>query len=201
MVVLSCIFLYFLSGAVAIRSGILRSTARNGNLILSAATSSIKANVIRVALTRELGENSKLQNLLLGVECAEIPCIQFALTEEAMQLKSEIEDCKHDLISLTSPQAAQVFIDAWKSVGKPDVKIAAVGRGTSKVLLAEGLKPVFEPTEALGEIFASELPLNLGQRVLHPCSALADDKIQRILEQRGFQVTTSVTQCIEILNQ
>lgn len=142
---------------------------------------------IKIGLTREKGANEKLQSLLSEFECLEIPCITFASTNERVKLTSEVSS--HDLAIITSPQSASVFIDEIKYLPNyTALKVVAIGKGTSKPLKEAGIIPVFEPSDSLGETLAQQLPFSLGNKVLYPCSELAEDKIPSILRQKGFQV-------------
>jgi len=143
--------------------------------------------MIRIALTREKGTNEKLANLLPKFECLELPCIMFAPGADSEKLGDEIT--KHDIITITSPQGAAVLLETWIRIGRPDIKVAAVGKGTAKPLISEGLKPVFEPSDFTAVTLAAELPDKYGDRVLYPTSTLADGKLQLGLEKRGFMVT------------
>lgn len=90
----------------------------------------------------------------------------------------------YDYVLLTSPEAAMVFIDGWRDAGKPAVRIATVGAGTSRVLLAgqdaAALAPVFEPTKANAVHLSAELPEVPGgnKRVLYPASVKAGTDLQ-----------------------
>ena len=139
-----------------------------------------------IALTRENGANDKLSSLLKDYECVEIPCIEFELREDASRLQSEL--LLNDIIAITSPQSASIFIEAWSSAGKPPVKVVTVGKGTSIPLEKVGILPAFTPSDFNAETLALELPTELGIRVLYPTSALAENTLQAGLERRGFQV-------------
>ena len=139
-----------------------------------------------VALTREAGANDKLLSLLKDYQCIEIPCIEFERREDAGLLPSELQ--LHDVIAITSPQSASIFLDAWRSVGSPKVKVVTVGKGTSKTLEEEGLSPAFTPSDFNAETLARELPQSLGNSILYPTSAIAENTLQAGLEQRGFRV-------------
>jgi uroporphyrinogen-III synthase len=144
----------------------------------------------KIALTREDGANDKLAKLLGGLEVYEIPCIMFDTGEDASKLPKAI--ASHDLILITSPQAAKMFLESWKIAGKPDnLKIATVGDGSSKSLIAEGLIPVFQPSDSTARALAAELPLSLGSTVLYPSSAIAENALLEGLEKRGFVVSLS----------
>ena len=143
--------------------------------------------MVKIALTREEGGNDKLAKLLEGYDVFEIPCIMFADGEDSSKLPDAIKS--HDLIVITSPQAAKVFLESWEIAGKPDnIKIATVGEGSSKPLKARGLIPLFEPSDSTALTLAAELPLDLGKTVLYPSSAIAENTLVEGLEKRGFQV-------------
>lgn len=159
----------------------------------------LSMKAVTVALTRELGANSKLSNLLsssVDIECLEIPCIQFELGPGAADLEKDGFLESFDIITITSPQAASVFIDSWKKAGNPTgFKIVTVGKGTSKPLIENGLIPAFEPSDSTAVTLAAELPETLGKRVLYPSSALADNKLVSGLQSRDFAVLlTSIDQ-------
>jgi uroporphyrinogen-III synthase len=142
-----------------------------------------------VGLTREKESNKVLKDLLVGVNCLEVPCIQFADGPDKENLAESID--RHDCIVVTSPHSASVLIDCLKTLKslKPEkVKVATIGKGTSKVLLTDGIHPCFESTDATGDSLAAELPEICGKTVLYPSSALADDSVVEILTKRGFQV-------------
>lgn len=143
----------------------------------------------RVALTREDGANGKLAALLSEhVTCLELPCIAFGPGKDTGSLPSVLRD--FDVTVITSPQAAAVYLTAWRAAGCPEgIRLATVGKGTSKPLLAAGLAPVFEPSDATAETLAAELPSSLGPRVLYPSSSLAENTLALGLASRGFTVT------------
>lgn len=144
--------------------------------------------VAKIALTREDGANGKLAELLDGCDVLELPCIQFGDGEDTDRLPTALT--AHDIIVITSPQAAAVFLQAWESVGKPvGLKVATVGKGTTKPLAKAGINPIFEPSDATAETLAEELPSSLGKTVLYPSSAIAENTLAKGLEQRGFEVT------------
>ena len=57
---------------------------------------------------------------------------------------------RFDWITITSPEAATVFRDAWLAAAQPTVQVAVVGAGTSKALNSMepggSLNPAFTPT-------------------------------------------------------
>jgi uroporphyrinogen-III synthase len=141
----------------------------------------------KIALTRESGANDKMLSLLKKYNCVEIPCISFASGDDVNKLGEAI--LQHDVIAITSPQSAQIFLDVWKSINKPQVKVVTVGKGTSKPLEKEGITPAFMPSDFNAETLAKELPESLGRKILYPTSAIAENVLQQGLESRGFSVT------------
>jgi hypothetical protein len=138
-----------------------------------------------VALTRERGANDKLMNLLVSkskglsnenenedknkdnLECIEIPCIQFGPGPDLPALTSALRET--DLVVITSPQAAHVFLEALSSAGLPpsSIRVASVGKGTSAPLKDKGVIPVFEPSDSTAKTLAVELPDTWGLNVLY----------------------------------
>lgn len=145
-----------------------------------------KLSMARIALTREDGSNQKLADLLPDLECVELPCIQFGPGSDYNLLTKELTT--YDIIAISSPQGASVFLTVWNEAGRPPIKVASVGRGTSKALQKGGVTPVFEPTDATAKVLAEEFPTTFGSRVLYPTSAIAEDTLQSALEKRGFEV-------------
>mmetsp|Transcript_93884 Transcript_93884/g.265205 ORF Transcript_93884/g.265205 Transcript_93884/m.265205 type:complete len:344 (+) Transcript_93884:46-1077(+) len=171
-----------------------------------ADTSTTQRLPLRIALTREDGQNGKLRDLLLkrlddlppgAVDLVELPCIEHGpgpnLEELDVRLSSlAAGELPMDSVVLTSPEAARVFLQAWgraakERVGSPlPVPVACVGRGTSAVAQEAGMRVDFEPSVANAETLAAELPERLGPRVLYPASAQAQDTLQNGLRARGF---------------
>jgi uroporphyrinogen-III synthase len=56
-------------------------------------------------------------------------------------------------------------------------------------LINKGIIPVFEPSDSTAETLALELPSNLGNTVLYPSSAIAENTLEKGLQSRNFKVT------------
>ena len=152
--------------------------------------SSTSAEAPCVYLTRESGKNDKLQSLLeaRGVPSHELPCIAFESMPGAAELPARLASGGFEWVVITSPEAASVFLEAWDAGGRPTLRAASVGAGTSKVLAAGGLPPEFEPSKATAEVLAAELPVQAPQPVvLFPCSALARGTLAKGLAVRHSQ--------------
>ncbi|EKX47010.1 Uroporphyrinogen synthase [Guillardia theta CCMP2712] len=144
-----------------------------------------------VALTRELGKNLKLEKALSekGVRTVELPCIAFEAGIDSDSLPSALKE-DWEYVVVTSPEAASVFLDAWRLASQPSLQVACVGTGTKQALQEGGIEPVFMPSKATGKTLADELPGPQGNgRVLYPASAKARTEVQGGLTARGFTVT------------
>ncbi|CAM0871835.1 unnamed protein product [Alopecurus aequalis] len=152
-----------------------------------------------VVVTREHGKNGKLVAALEqhNVHSLELPLIQHVEGPDTDRLSSVLRDQKFDWITVTSPEAAAVFLKGWKDAGSPKVRIAVVGAGTARtfdeVLQSDdgSLEVAFSPSKAMGKVLASELPRTSETpcKVLYPASAKAGHEIQNGLAARGFEVT------------
>ena len=145
-----------------------------------------------IALTREAGKNSKLEKLLVdqGLQVREIPCIAFEDGPDKDRLPAALNEKQWEYIVITSPEAADVFLDGWEKAGRPSVRVASVGSGTEQALRQGGVEPVFKPTKATGKTLAAELPGPGGDgSVLYPASRKAKREVQDGLAARGFVCT------------
>ncbi|CAJ1354163.1 unnamed protein product, partial [Effrenium voratum] len=142
---------------------------------------------ISVLLTRQAGENGKLEKALLEalpsslleqVQVAEVPCIEHGQGPDFELL---------EVVLLTSPEAARVFAEAWRSARSPPCQVASVGKGTTATARAAGLEVIFEPSVANAESLASELP-DFGHKLLYAASAIAPGTLEKGLVERGFVV-------------
>jgi|EP00900_Chrysochromulina_parva_P014800 uroporphyrinogen-III synthase len=161
----------------------------------------LAAEVPRVFLTREEGKNEKLGALLAerGVPTEELPCIACERLAGYTALREALVANAHDWIVITSPEAASVFVDAWRESGSPPLaRIATVGAGTTQILTAADLSADFVPSKATGKTLAAELPAAAGGAVsagvsggsglvLYPASALAERVVEDGLATRGFR--------------
>ncbi|KAF5817730.1 putative uroporphyrinogen-III synthase [Helianthus annuus] len=152
----------------------------------------------RVVVTRERGKNGKLVKALAahGINCLELPLIQHTHLPDLERLSALLSATAFDWIIITSPEAALVFLDAWKAAGSPSVKVAVVGAGTASIFdeaavsCKKFIDIAFVPSKATGKVLASELPKHGNERctVLYPASAKASHDIEEGLSKRGFQV-------------
>lgn len=165
-----------------------------------------------MALTREQGQNAKLRKALAealpragvpdgNVNCIEVPCIEHAPGPGFADLKARLAllvagasaaEGLPDSAVLTSPEAARVFLEAWRTVSAGahlELPLACVGKGTAAVVEGAGAAVYFQPSRADAETLAAELPLErFGPRILYAASAIAPGTLQEGLSARGFEV-------------
>ncbi|WOL03810.1 uroporphyrinogen-III synthase, chloroplastic [Canna indica] len=165
--------------------------------ILRASVSSPSPSKPKVVVTRERGKNAKLVDALEkhNIGCLEVPLVGHTKGPDADNLPSILHESEFDWIVITSPEAAAVFLEAWRVAGTPKVRIGVVGAGTASVFhetlqsFEQSVEIAFSPSKATGKVLASELP-KYGQnnKVLYPASVKAGSEIERGLSARGFDV-------------
>ncbi|CAL9079510.1 unnamed protein product [Musa textilis] len=107
-------------------------------LLASSASSSSSpspSSKPEVVVTRERGKNAKLISSLgkHNIFCLEVPLVKHTEGPDADKLSAILSDSEFDWIVITSPEAAAVFLEAWKVAGTPKVRIGVVGAGTASV--------------------------------------------------------------------
>ncbi|TKV91170.2 hypothetical protein SEVIR_9G077232v4 [Setaria viridis] len=152
-----------------------------------------------VVVTRERGKNAKLIAALEkhNIQSLELPLIKHVDGPDTYRLPDVLRNDKFDWITISSPEAAAVFLQGWKAAASPKVRVAVVGAGTAKVFDEvsqsddQSLEVAFSPSKAMGKVLASELPRGSEStcKVLYPASAKASREIQDGLSDRGFHVT------------
>lgn len=150
----------------------------------------------KVVVTRELGKNGALMNVLKsrGVTCLEMPLIEAVDGEDLESLPEVLLGEKWDWVCVTSPEAAKVFIEGYEKAGKPSgVRCATVGVATGKVLATAypdvfALDKQFIPSKATAATLVKELPCDQGSLVLYPASKKAATTLEEGLESRGATV-------------
>lgn len=151
---------------------------------------------IRIALTRERMKNNDLMQSIKGIlpfsETFELPCIETVKGKDRDVLPGQLSGSSEGWVVLTSPEAASVFVNAWREANYPTLgRIAAVGRATGEVVRAVGLTVNFQPSKANAKTLVKEFPgpLEKNEPVLYPASAKASGEVVNGLIERGFTVT------------
>ena len=179
-------------------------------------SSSDPVTAITVALTRELGKNTKLEGALtshpglrmmgLHLNVVELPCIEHAEGDDLPKLVDILSSDSinnYHYVVITSPEAARVLASAIDESDIEDmqkfndvIKVAAVGKATGKTLEKLGIFVDFVPSQATGEILAAELPhIDRAEctKVLYPASSKARNDIQDGLEARTSDADDAAT--------
>jgi len=146
-----------------------------------------------VVLTREEGKNDKmvLELSQRHMHCIELPLIEHSTGPDRAQVPAALLSGEFDWVTVTSPEAAAVFLEAWHEAGKPQVRVAVVGGGTGEIIEQGGITPAFVSSKAIGKTMGSELPPVPGGKntVLYPASCKASTDLQDSLAGGGFKVT------------
>jgi len=140
-----------------------------------------------VVLTRDQKKDKPLADRLeqAGVPYLSVPLLKHTPGPDHDKLTRFLGD-KWDWILVTSPTAAKFLLKAWKSAGEPSLRVAAIGKGTARVLQTAGLAVSYTAPKAYGTHLAGDL--GGSGKVLWPTSALAGEGMERILAGRGFRL-------------
>ena len=123
----------------------------------------------------------------------EIPCIEHADGPDSGEIfLSELTICPstYDYITITSPEAAQVFASTWEQtqLSKDELpSICAVGKATQQALEKRNIPVSFVPSKATAATLVNELPPIENKKttnVLYPASAKAKLTLQKGLQER-----------------
>lgn len=161
---------------------------------------------MKVVLTREKGKNDKLMRQLENkiklkeshITLEELPAIEHGDGPDSSELIPFLQRQRYsaftcDYVVITSPEAAQVFSNAYELSERPYIgQVVAVGTATRKVLEKLDIQVSFVPSKATAATLAKELPpvtADSPTRVLYPASLQAKKTLEDGLRERGFEVT------------
>jgi len=151
---------------------------------------------LRVLVTRPRHQASKLAEMLREVGAE--PVIASVIRVEPVPIPADrvrvLMGERWDWVVFTSANGVTTFRDLllgagrdWRALGR--AKLAAIGPGTSEALRRAGLCGDFQPTRAIAESLAEELPaVSAGTRVLLPRAQEARDVLPDSLRARGAAV-------------
>jgi uroporphyrinogen-III synthase len=150
-----------------------------------------------------------------GLRTVELPLVMSGPAADTAALPGALARGRWGWVVVTSPEAAAVFLTAWRAADRPPVRVAAVGAGTARILDEspgdDAPSVAFTPSLANAVTLAAELPVppaigggggNGGfdgggggepPTVLYPASAKAGSDLQAGLAARGFAVTRLAT--------
>jgi len=140
-----------------------------------------------VALTRDPLKDAPLIRRLdeAGVPHKSVPLLKYAPGPDHDRLVGRLQE-RWDWVIVTSPTAAAFLLAAWEQANKPDLRVAAIGKGTSRALAAGGLSVVYTSPQSYGAYLANDL--GGAGRVLWPTSTLAGSGMEKTLAERGFKL-------------
>lgn len=166
-----------------------------GDLARAASGFAVAAEWPGVLVTRSADQAPALALALVdrGLAPVLVPAIEIEPLPSA--LAGAIRSwSSYEWVVVTSSNAAAVLAQALQArrdgatAASPGPRIAAVGRATTRTLLASGLPVAFRPAKATARTLAQTLPLEPGARILAPRSDVADDGLIEILQGRGATV-------------
>ncbi|KAG6520406.1 hypothetical protein ZIOFF_017456 [Zingiber officinale] len=187
-----------------------RERGKNAKLMSALAKHDIQCLEVPLIEHTEGPDAGKLPSLLCGGRIIRFAISKFCHAETCVLKcmsgsEKRISESEFDWIVTTSPEAAAVFLEAWKAAGTPKARIGVVGAGTASVfqdVLQSSEQPLeiaFCPSKATGKVLASELPkYGENSKVLYPASVKAGNEIapqytdiihlEEGLSARGFDV-------------
>ncbi len=124
------------------------------------------------------------------------PAIEILPPDDPAPLRDALEAlAAFDWLVCTSANAVRAVLAARDELDLafPDaLRMAAVGNATARALAEAGLRVHFQPSSAVAEALARELPVEAGARVLWPHGNLAGPEFADALSARGAIVTAAV---------
>ncbi|OGF66668.1 MAG: hypothetical protein A2Y62_21375 [Candidatus Fischerbacteria bacterium RBG_13_37_8] len=153
-----------------------------------------------IVITRQKEEGAKLAKALgEDFECIMIPSIQIIEPESWEACDAELKQLNtYDVIIFTSVHAVHYFMKRAKENGKFEqvqlLKAYVVGEKTKDALLAAGIESESLPDKSSSEGLARHiLQTEKGiKRMLFPKGELADDRIEKRLQENGIEVKAVV---------
>jgi uroporphyrinogen III methyltransferase / synthase len=157
-----------------------------------------------VAVTRARAQASGLASRLasLGADVIEAPAIRIAPKIETKAVEDAVRalaDGSYDVVCLTSPNGAELLLDALGLAGLDaralaGTTLAAIGPGSAEALAQRGLRADVMPERSIAEALASELTKRgvAGTRVLVARAAEARDVLPDTLREAGATVDVVV---------
>ena len=148
---------------------------------------------VLVTRPRELVSTMAEKLRVLGAEVLELPAIRTAPLKDQSKLYHAFEKLDtYQWVAFTSPTGVKVFFEEMKKTKTDvrklyDIKIAAIGKGTQKVLEERGLFPDLIPQVYDGETLGKELCQLCagGEHILIPRAAMGNQEIVKTLSEKS----------------
>lgn len=124
------------------------------------------------------------------------PAIEILPADDPAPLRDALASlAEFDWLVCTSANAVRALLAAREELDlafPANLRVAAVGNATARALGEAGLRLDFQPSSAVAEALARELPVEKGTRVLWPHGNLAAPDLAEALAARGAVVTAPV---------
>jgi uroporphyrinogen III methyltransferase/synthase len=152
----------------------------------------------RVVVTRAAAQGAALLEKLraAGAIPFAAPAIRILPPDDTAPLRAALDALDgFEWLVCTSANAVRAMLAAQTELGfswPRTLRIAAVGNATARAIADGGLPVHFQPTSAVAEALARELPVAVGTRVLWPHGDLAAPELHAALAARGAVVTAPV---------
>jgi uroporphyrinogen III methyltransferase/synthase len=146
----------------------------------------------RIVVTRAAAQSAALMDKLrlAGALPVATPAIQILAPEHPAPLREAAErlDAFAWCVFTSSNAVRALLAERGDAPWPASVRLAAVGNATARALTEAGLTVHFQPSTAVAEALARELPVVAGDRVLWPHGDLAKQELSEGLGARGAVV-------------
>jgi uroporphyrinogen III methyltransferase / synthase len=150
----------------------------------------------RIVVTRAAAQSAALLEKLRAAGALPVatPAIQILTPENPALLRDAAErlDAFQWCVFTSSNAVRALLAEQDPELWPESVQIAAVGNATARALTDAGLTVHFQPSTAVAEALARELPVETGARVLWPHGDLAKQELVQALTARGAAVEAVV---------
>ncbi|HID04173.1 MAG TPA: uroporphyrinogen-III synthase [Aigarchaeota archaeon] len=156
-------------------------------------TQPLRGMKILIPRTEEDADSSAEIIKKLGGDPIPVKAVEIEYTEDLAKVDELLRKInEYHWVVFTSRNGVRIFADSMKKLGlvpySIKCRIAAVCPSTTIEAMNKGLSVSFTPSRYLTETLAYELPDVKGSKILLIRSRNADDKMRKILTQRGAYV-------------
>lgn len=148
----------------------------------------------RIVVTRATAQGTPLIEKLRahGALPMSAPAIQILPPEDPAPLHECVQALdSYAWLVCTSANGVHAVLDAYRADGVPwptALRVAAVGRATARAFTDAAIPVHFQPSAAVADVLARELPVDPGMRMLWPRGNLANRELAESLTARGATV-------------
>lgn len=151
----------------------------------------------RIVVTRASAQGAALMEKLRAAGALPVaaPAIRILPPDDAAPLHEAVAALAvYDWLICTSGNGVRALLAARDESAPrpPQLRVAAVGNATARALQEAGLHVDFQPSAAVADVLARELPLSGGERVLWPRGDLAKIELAEALAARGARVDAPI---------